>query len=367
MALYIYLLARKIHKILPALFMKKIIVNILFFILLSTALQAQINMSGEWKGKLYQEFNNDYKVFSFSMKLSDKAGSVSGKSTIVNGEAYGIISLKGSVRNSNFTFEEFQINEQKRINNFFCCLKSGILVYRKEGTREILEGDWTGYIFTLDGKKQYCSPGKLTIERMNDIVSFAGHVYDAATKAPLAAMLSFTSEDNRVSGAVTSNNQEGAFRIETKKGNVFFVFVQCKGYMNYYDTLQFSNAGKDFYLEPIVIGKNIKLHNILFERSTPILATDSYTELDRLADFLNKNPAIEIRLEGHTSNEGDEKKSLILSEERVKTVKDYLTGKGIAANRISIQGFGSLHPLVPNTTEENKKQNRRVEFKVTKS
>jgi outer membrane protein OmpA-like peptidoglycan-associated protein len=356
-----------IYKNLSERAMKKTFVNFLFFILFSSLLQAQVNMSGEWKGNLYQEFNNDYKVFSFSMKLSDKDGKISGKSTIVNGEAYGIISLKGSVRNDNFTFEEFQIDAQKRTNNFFWCLKSGTLVYKKEGTRETLEGNWTGFIITPDGKKQDCSPGKLTIERMNDIVSFAGHVYDATTKAPLAATLSFTRDDNKETKTITSNTQEGAFRIETKKGNNFFVFVQCKGYLNYYDTLQFTNTGKDFYLEPIVIGKNIKLHNILFERGTPTLAADSYTELDRLADFLNKNPTIEIRLEGHTSNEGDEKKNLKLSEDRVKTVKDYLTEKGIATNRITLQGFGSLHPLVPNTTEENKKQNRRVEFKVTKS
>ncbi|MFL5730915.1 MAG: OmpA family protein, partial [Cytophagaceae bacterium] len=212
-----------------------------------------------------------------------------------------------------------------------------------------------------------CNPGKLVIERHNDIVSFGGHVYDASTKAPLAAMITFTRDDTKESKQISSNKTEGAFRIETKKGNKFYVFVQCKGYLNYYDTLPFSNTGKDFYLEPIVIGKSIQLHNILFEKSSPVLTNTSYSELDRLAGFLNENPTIEIRLEGHTSREGDESKNLILSEERVKRVKEYLVGKGVAANRITYQGFGSQKPLAPNTTEENKKLNRRVEFKITKS
>jgi outer membrane protein OmpA-like peptidoglycan-associated protein len=43
---------------------------------------------------------------------------------------------------------------------------------------------------------------------------------------------------------------------------------------------------------------------------------------------------------------------------------EYLSGKGIAKNRLSVIGRGPIEPLAPNDTEENKKKNRRVEFVV---
>jgi outer membrane protein OmpA-like peptidoglycan-associated protein len=346
--------------------MKKIIFNLLILIQLHSISQAQVNMSGEWKGILYQKWGDGYKQYSYSMKLDDKNGVVTGTSSISFDNSYAIISLKGSFKNTSFSFQDVHINEKKHEENWSWCLKSGTLTYKKENTKESIEGNWTGYIMTSSGK-QDCSPGRIVLKRVNDIVSFSGHVYDASTKTPLAANLSFTGETNKETMSVNSIIKEGSYRVETKKENKFYVFIQCKGYFNYYDTLQFSRTGKDFYLDPIVVGAGIKLHNILFQRGTPLLETGSYSELDRLSDFLKQNPSIEIRLEGHTSNEGDETKNQKLSEERVKTVKDYLRTKGIAETRITLQGFGSKHPLMPNTTEENKHLNRRVEFKITKS
>jgi outer membrane protein OmpA-like peptidoglycan-associated protein len=55
-----------------------------------------------------------------------------------------------------------------------------------------------------------------------------------------------------------------------------------------------------------------------------------------------------------------------LSQERIATVKKYLIAKGINANRLSGQGYGSKKPLVKNDTEEHRKMNRRVEFKIVK-
>jgi outer membrane protein OmpA-like peptidoglycan-associated protein len=346
--------------------MKRTIFNLLILMQFSAFSQSQVNLSGEWKGILYQEWNGGIKQYAYTMKLEDKNGVVTGSSSISFDNSYGIISLKGSVKNNRFFFQDFRIDEKKADENWSWCLKSGTLAYKKENNKESIEGKWTGYIKTSAGR-QDCSPGRLVLKRVNDIVSFSGHVYDASTKAPLAASLSFTNESSKEAMHVNSSIKEGAYRVETKKGNDFFVFVQCKGYLNLYDTLHFSRTDNDFYLEPIVVGTSIKLHNMLFQKGTSLLVAESYSELDRLAEFLNQNPGIEIRLEGHTSNEGDEIKNQKLSEDRVKTVKDYLTEKGITASRITLLGFGSKKPLLPNTSDENRKQNRRVEFKITKS
>jgi OOP family OmpA-OmpF porin len=55
-----------------------------------------------------------------------------------------------------------------------------------------------------------------------------------------------------------------------------------------------------------------------------------------------------------------------LSHDRVITVKDYLIKNGIAANRISGKGYGATKPIASGDTEENRRLNRRVEFKIMK-
>jgi len=102
--------------------------------------------------------------------------------------------------------------------------------------------------------------------------------------------------------------------------------------------------------------------NILFVQSKSIMLSESQPELDRLAGFLLRNPALQLSIEGHTDNHGDSAKNMILSEERAQVVSAYLTGKGIAAQRISAKGYGDTRPLQKIATGNAK--NRRVEFRV---
>ncbi|WP_428653638.1 OmpA family protein [Runella sp.] len=111
-------------------------------------------------------------------------------------------------------------------------------------------------------------------------------------------------------------------------------------------------------------GKAIVLNNIYFDRSSPVLRPDSYPELDALAEALNKDAAIRIEIRGHTDNAGDFDLNVKLSKDRCRAVEDYLIKKGIRQDRLQTLGRGSLDPIAPNTSEENRKKNRRVEFVV---
>ncbi len=104
--------------------------------------------------------------------------------------------------------------------------------------------------------------------------------------------------------------------------------------------------------------------NVLFEKSKSIMLAESYAELDHLASFLKRYPALRLTIEGHTDNIGDDKLNLILSDERAKAVKDYLIQKGISALRIEAKGYGSTRPLVKESTASGNVQNRRVEFVI---
>jgi outer membrane protein OmpA-like peptidoglycan-associated protein len=79
-----------------------------------------------------------------------------------------------------------------------------------------------------------------------------------------------------------------------------------------------------------------------------------------------ENENITILIQGHTDNEGDPQKNLVLSEKRAEGVKDYLVSQGIDKNRLEAKGYGQTQPKVPNTSAENKAKNRRTDFVIQK-
>jgi outer membrane protein OmpA-like peptidoglycan-associated protein len=98
--------------------------------------------------------------------------------------------------------------------------------------------------------------------------------------------------------------------------------------------------------------------NIQFEQRKSLLVGSSFAELNLLAGFLKRNQALNLQIEGHTDKMGDPAKNLLLSEERAKSVADYLIKQGIAPQRIQHKGFGDTRPLVSGKNALN----RRVAF-----
>lgn len=112
------------------------------------------------------------------------------------------------------------------------------------------------------------------------------------------------------------------------------------------------------------INKPLTLKNINFESGKAKLLPTSNEELNRLVLFLKNNLLYKIEIAGHTDNTGNEAEHKMLSQERAKAVANYLIAAGLNEKRISYKGNGSLQPLKPNDTEENKLLNRRVEIKL---
>ena len=123
----------------------------------------------------------------------------------------------------------------------------------------------------------------------------------------------------------------------------------------------------NYFLEPLVEGKTFKLNNVLFRRGTNQLLDSSYVELDNVVRMMNDNPDIHIELSGHTDNQGNARKNVLLSQDRIEAVKIYLVNKGIDKNRISGKGYGGSRPIASNRMEETRRLNRRVEFTVIKT
>ncbi|NJO03911.1 MAG: OmpA family protein, partial [Bacteroidia bacterium] len=98
------------------------------------------------------------------------------------------------------------------------------------------------------------------------------------------------------------------------------------------------------------VDETLVLDNIHFDYAQYTLQTPSFEELDRLAWVLNRSPELSIKLSGHTDNLGNKTENIVLSQKRAEAVKNYLLEKGVAASRISYEGFGSRQPIASNAT-----------------
>ncbi len=101
---------------------------------------------------------------------------------------------------------------------------------------------------------------------------------------------------------------------------------------------------------------------IHFDYNKATIRRISYGVLDAVVEVLDKNPDIKIEVQGHTDNRGSASYNKKLSDRRAGSVMKYLVSHGIDPERLTSRGYGFDRPLVPNTSDQNRALNRRVQF-----
>jgi len=101
-----------------------------------------------------------------------------------------------------------------------------------------------------------------------------------------------------------------------------------------------------------------------FELGSAMVTGDSRVYLDEVSELIKNNKNIRVLISGHTCDIGSEEVNLRYSKDRAEAVRYYLIRKGVDPNRISTDAKLDAEPLVPNTNEENRQQNRRVSFSI---
>lgn len=148
---------------------------------------------------------------------------------------------------------------------------------------------------------------------------------------------------------------------------IFFIGT----YKNQADKLFISNiklaeAGEDKRHQLLETG-NFSTNEILFDTNKAIIKPSSFKILDELGVVLKENPNVNISITGHTDNVGKDADNQKLSENRAKAVANYFQTKyKISPSRLETYGKGESEPLNGNASENDKSQNRRVEFVVIK-
>ena len=106
--------------------------------------------------------------------------------------------------------------------------------------------------------------------------------------------------------------------------------------------------------------------DIKFEIDKDILMASSYPTLEEIVRILTDHPEISVEIQGHTDSTASDAHNMDLSRRRAQTVMKYLQSKGIAASRMTAQGYGESRPMDTNDTVEGRTNNRRVELKPMK-
>ena len=199
-----------------------------------------------------------------------------------------------------------------------------------------------------------------------------GKVFDAKTKVPLGAHFELIDlETSKTIIISDANSGNGEFLVTLPIDKNYALNVSQPGYLFYSENFSLKGLSDnskpytlDIPLQPIDTGNVVELKNIFFETAKFDLKPESKAELNKLVSFLILNKTMRIELSGHTDNVGDKKSNQLLSQNRAKSVYDYLILNGIDAKRLSFKGYGDTRPKVKNDSDSNRALNRRTEFKV---
>jgi OmpA-OmpF porin, OOP family len=125
--------------------------------------------------------------------------------------------------------------------------------------------------------------------------------------------------------------------------------------------VRIAQSAPDFSQTIFASGRYVS-HGILFDVNSDKIKPESMPVLQQVADALSAQNTLKLMIEGHTDSTGDAAANLELSKRRAASVKSALVGMGIAADRLTTEGFGDTKPAAKNDTPQGRAENRRVEF-----
>lgn len=248
-------------------------------------------------------------------------------------------------------------------------------------------GNQVGLFITADGKTAYYTedrtePGKKRSSRLftfeipdtlrNLIMPtryVKGRVLDSETGKPVLARIRlYDLQTQELVSGFMSDEQSGEYLAVVNNDSHYALYVESDGYL--FKSLSFDvtdrdlEVRQDIHVERLQKDKVEILNHVYFETGDYNLTEKSKLELDKLVRFMNDNRNVRIEVSGHTDDVGSDADNLKLSEKRAESVVNYLTGKGISGQRVQFKGYGETKPRVPNDSEENRRMNRRIEWRI---
>lgn len=241
-------------------------------------------------------------------------------------------------------------------------------------------GEESGFVVNAAGDKAYFASNQIDkndngldiyeitlheAARPDPMAFIAGRVLDGTTLQNLEAYVEIfnTNTSDKIYESI-SDKKLGTFTAYLPPTGYFGVNARRKGYLFYSNHIESMSDSLIIALQPATPGSKIILHNLFFAFNSADIQTQSEKEIRYLYDFLQRNPKLTIEISGHTDTIGTENYNQTLSLSRAQALLNRLQSKGISTDRMTAIGKGSKEPIAPNSTEDGRAKNRRVEVKI---
>jgi outer membrane protein OmpA-like peptidoglycan-associated protein len=202
------------------------------------------------------------------------------------------------------------------------------------------------------------------------IAYLKGKVINIETRAPVPSSLDFFNLEDSTKLLSRNTNKEAEFYAVLPVGSDYGLSIAQPGYLFFSRNFALSNQNREealellLELEPIKAGQSVTLENVFFDYDSYEISKRSDQEIEKVFQFLQLNPSLNVLLEGHTDNQGTLAHNKELSANRAKAVLNRLVKLGIDAQRLKSEGFGASKPIASNEDEKGRSKNRRTELRI---
>jgi outer membrane protein OmpA-like peptidoglycan-associated protein len=208
------------------------------------------------------------------------------------------------------------------------------------------EGRFTFITYTVADRKSEASP-----------VAVVRNYEAALRKAGATEVKTDPNASWWVNGKIVKDGQEVWAQAEKGNGKIWLRIVE-KQEMQQYVTADANALGSD-----IKSTGHVAVYGINFDTNKAVVKPDSKPALDEIGKLLKQDPALKLKVVGHTDMVGALDANMALSRARAEAVVQVLVSQyGIAATRLAGYGVGPLAPVASNDTEDGRARNRRVEL-----
>ncbi|WP_242922850.1 OmpA family protein [Pontibacter liquoris] len=248
----------------------------------------------------------------------------------------------------------------------------------------LVNGRGSEYYFTIDAasKNLYYARSEANDIQNLDLYSFplpmeahplavtkvTGSLTDSVTHKPLAGIISIIDRDNGIEISSRYIRPDGSFEFDLIDNSHYIILIQGADFFTIERELSLQED-TDVQLMTTVIDYSIPMvfRNIEFDPNQSDINTSMEPVLDEVALFLVDHPTFRLEIGGHTDSAGDADFNLSLSQDRADAIRHYIEQKAsIRPGRIDAFGYGSTRPVRDEKNEEDRRINRRVEFKLIK-
>lgn len=245
------------------------------------------------------------------------------------------------------------------------------------------EADEVGFFVSTDGYTGYFASNKLggsgfdiysfelyNEARPNKVYFQKGDLNGPENKEIITATIEIKDAVTKKLNKVDVDSITGEYAFIVNFDNDLLLSVKKEGYafesqyISSKDTSNYQPKKIDMELKKLVIGEPYTINDIRFATNSFEINDTIKTVMSEFAEYLKENPHLHVNLQGYTDNVGSPSANIVLSENRAKTIADFLIYNGIDKYRISYKGFGETKPVASNTTEDGRAKNRRTVFVV---